>query len=141
MKIVNDKALDFARGPGYCDWCRKLVSNRNPHHVFSKGAGQVDARFNIAAICETFSGGLNCHHLVHTGEIDDDDILIMVAEREDVIQDDIKSLVMLIRRMPAIRYVDENLYRKFVEMELSFSAQKLAIKELESFKHLLRRDT
>lgn len=141
VKIVNDKALKFARGPGFCDWCRKPVGNRNPHHVFSKGAGQVDIRCNIAAICETFSGGLHCHHLVHTGEIADGGILAMVAEREKCLQDDIRSLVMLIRRMPAIRYVDEELFRKFVAMELGHGAQKLALRELETFKHLLWRDS
>lgn len=100
MKLVNDEALDFARGPGWCDYCRRAVSSRSPHHVFSKGAGQIDAHFNIAALCDVFSGGLDCHHRVHTGEIDDDSILAMVATREHCHQDDIKQLVYLIRRLP-----------------------------------------
>ncbi len=141
MKIVNPKALDFARGPGTCDWCRKAVKNRNPHHVFSRGSGGPDLRCNIAAICETFSGGLNCHQLVHSGEIDDIDILVMVAQRENCMQDDIRQLVDLIRyRMPRVSEITEDVFRQRVAMELGHGAQRLAIRELQSFAHLLRKD-
>ncbi len=132
MKLENDDALDFARGPGVCDWCKGRIAGREPHHIFSKGAGQVDIKSNIAAICRV------CHTSVHFGEIDDNDILAVVAGRENVLQGDIEAVVWLIRRMPKISEMTAERYERIVSRELNYSARRLAMKELESFRHLLR---
>lgn len=133
MKLENNAALDFARGPGVCEWCKRHRADRDPHHIFSKGAGQVDIQSNIASLCR------GCHGLVHTGELDDDSILAVVAMREDCLQGDIEALVWLIRRMPRVNEMTAERYTSIVNRELNFSARRLAMKELQSFRHLLRK--
>lgn len=50
MKIVDDKTLDVARRRERCEWCRSFCTPQ-PHHVFTRGAGQLDVPFNIVALC------------------------------------------------------------------------------------------
>lgn len=100
MKLLNDGALQEFRGPGECSWCRMKVRNREPHHIYSRGAGQVDHPWNIAALCAVFSGGKNCHHEVHQGNVDRSDLELMVAGREGIMQGHISHLVWAIRRLP-----------------------------------------
>lgn len=144
MKIVNDKLTATYRTAGKCRFCGRSVRLRCGAHVFSKGHGggrQVDIRSNLVHLGMNPMTDCPCHHANHAGKAPAEaDLLACAAADNDCSQDDIRSLVMLIRRMPPIRYVDEALYRKYVEMELGHGAQKLALRELETFKHLLWRD-
>ena len=102
MKIVNEKLLNEFRGPGKCGWCGRTVSNREPHHIFSRGFGgarRMDIKINLIALCAAFSGGLNCHDQFHTGQILRDDLLAIVAKRESTTQDAIEREIYRLRRL------------------------------------------
>lgn len=136
MKIENPVLLETYRKIGKCRYCGRRCDTCG-HHVWSKGNGGPDIACNLIALGMPLT--CKCHVSHHYGnEPTFDELLALSAADNDALQGDIEALVMLIRRMPAIRHVDEELYRKFVAMELGFGAQKLAIKELASFKHLLR---
>jgi hypothetical protein len=59
MKLVDEPLLDEFRGPGVCELCQVKVRDRRPHHLMSRGAGRVDIRCNLAALC------FICHRAVH----------------------------------------------------------------------------
>lgn len=72
----------------------------------SKGAGRVDVRANLLPLCR------ECHTCLHDGNINDFDLLLIAAVRENVGQDAIRETVWLIRRIPKgttdfDRYLDE----------------------------------
>jgi hypothetical protein len=58
------------------------------------GGGQLDIRVNLAPLCRF------CHGDVHTGAIDDDSLLALVAMREGVMQHHIREIVWELRRTP-----------------------------------------
>lgn len=102
MKIVNEELLNRFRGPGVCEWCKRRVSAREPHHVFTKGFGgarRLDVPINLIALCATFSGGLNCHDQFHTGQILREDLLAIVAKRERTTQQAIQEEIWRLRRL------------------------------------------
>lgn len=100
MRIVNELLLRQFGGPGPCEFCRKLVRRRECHHVYTRGAGRLDLRLNLIALCATFSGGDNCHDAAHNGAIMRCDLLAVVAAREGCNQVDIEAIVFLFRRLP-----------------------------------------
>ena len=100
MTYKSEATLDQFRGSGICEWCRQPVSRREAAHVFSRGTGQLDIRIALAGLCGAFSGGQNCHAKSHgEGYPGQDDLLLMVAKRECVRQDDIRAVVYLLRRL------------------------------------------
>ncbi len=141
MKIVNDKLTSSMRVAGKCRYCGKSVKLLCGAHIFAKGHGggrHIDIPCNIVLLGFDPWQGCPCHNRNHAGRSPTtEDLLRVSAEDNDCSPNDIVDLIFLIRRMPPIRAVDEVLYRKFVEIELSFKAQQLAIRQLESFKHLL----
>lgn len=100
MIIRNERFLDTQRGPGFCEYCRKHVRSRSPHHVFTRGSGRIDCRFTCLSLCDVFSGGSSCHHRAHSGEIARADLELLLADINGVMQADVLSAVYLIRRLP-----------------------------------------
>lgn len=98
MKLVDEEALDQFRGPGLCEWCGKKTSNRDPHHIFSKGAGRVDIKENIIALDR------HCHTMVHSGAITRSQMLEIAAKREGTTPEEITNEVYRIRR--SVRKMD-----------------------------------
>ncbi len=93
MKIVDDGLLSQFRGC-LCEWCRLRVYSEAAH-IFSRGAGQVDIRENLVALCRF------CHDENHRGhEPMRDQLLMIAAKRENTTQDKIKREVWRIRRLP-----------------------------------------
>lgn len=97
MKIINKPLLASMAHPGPCEWCGKLCSARESHHIFSRGAGRLDIRINLIALGKGFS--CPCHTEAHQGHITKDDFLAVVAVREKCYQADIRDVVHLLRRM------------------------------------------
>ena len=101
MRIIDEKLLSRFRGPGFCDWCKKYVRGRHPHHLWRRGIGgawRMDLAINLAALCYAFQGGDNCHERAHSGEILRCDLLAIVAAREGVQQADIEREMWRLRR-------------------------------------------
>lgn len=139
MKIVNDELTDSYLVPGKCRFCGKPCQRLCAHHIWSKGAGQVDIRSNLISLGLMALLDCACHVSHHAGnEPTFEQLLALSAMDHDCLQADIEDLVMLIRRMPPIRDVTEAMFVRTVEKELSFSAKRLALAELKTFRHLLR---
>ena len=60
--------------------------------------------WNLIALCETFTGGDNCHDSVHAGCILREDLLAIVAQREGVLQADIRERIDMLRRITPREY-------------------------------------
>lgn len=99
MLIIDPELVYQFRKQTVCEWCgRRVKSGLAPHHVFTRGAGQLDVSFNLIALCPPT--GNNCHQLFHDGHIMREDLLAKVAAREGVLQDDIVDAVHFLRRLP-----------------------------------------
>lgn len=98
MKIedTDGTVLKWFRGAGRCDWppCSRSCY-RQACHVYSKGAGRVDAAFNLVGLCAF------CHLKQHAGHMPTQAHLAeLVAKRERCKPEDIKHAVDILRRLP-----------------------------------------
>lgn len=104
MRIHNEELLDCFRTPGKCEYCGKRCSRREPHHLFCKGIGggsTLDISINLIALGASVPFPLClCHHDYHAGHISRFDMLAVVAAREKALQDDIESVVWMLKRLP-----------------------------------------
>ncbi len=111
-------------------------------HIFAKGHGggrQIDIPCNLVALGMQAIRDCECHTRNHNeGEPSFHDLLAVSAADHDCLQGDIEDLVRLIQRMPKISEMDADRYYSIVERELNFSARRLAMDQLKSFRHLLR---
>ena len=95
MKIVDKKLLDGFREAWRCEWCDKPTpSGCDPHHIYSRGAGRLDVRINLIALCR------EDHQAVHAGKISREDLLAIVARREGCLPEDITTAIWLMRADP-----------------------------------------
>jgi hypothetical protein len=134
MKIVNDALTASMRRRGPCRYCGKVVDLCG-HHIWSKGSGGPDIACNLIALGMPLT--CLCHKSHHDGnEPTFDDLLALSAADNDCLQGDIESLVNLIRRMPKWNTMSPERYERIVRRELNFGARRLAMRELQSFKHL-----
>ena len=79
MQIADEACLDLFRGPGRCEWCGKMVKQREPHHILHRGSGRVDIPENLVALCAVFSGGDDCHYRHHYSGIPSTSELFEIA--------------------------------------------------------------
>lgn len=94
MKVVNDDLLAEFRARGVCELC-ELWRPTSPHHVFARGmggGGRLDIRVNLIALCWL------CHGAVHSGAVDRDTVLRVVAARERTRPGAIIALIHKLRR-------------------------------------------
>ncbi len=141
MKIVNDDLTKSYRKSGKCRYCGRSVNLLCGAHVFAKGHGggrHIDIPCNLVSLGFDPWDGCKCHVKNHAGQKPtSEDLLKISAADHGCSPFDIVDLIHLIRRMPPIRAVDEEKFLWYASMELGASAQRLAIGQLESFKHLL----
>lgn len=92
MKIVDESALKECRG-WHCEVCGYGDRWAVPHHIFSRGAGRVDIRWNLIAVCPV------CHWDIHNGDIPQSELLRIVALRDGTTPEAIREEVARIRRL------------------------------------------
>ena len=93
MKHEDEALLQEFRVKCICERCGKRVwTGLDPHHLLSKGAGRVDIRCNLAALCR------ECHNLVHSNPDELANLFQRVADREGMTVEAIKEEVWRIRR-------------------------------------------
>ena len=102
MQIIDEPLLDRFRCQGFCEWCRQRTRQRiEPHHYFIRrgmgGGSRLDHPYNLIGLCGP--GLNNCHNRVHDGHILKIDLLLIVADREQVSQDQIKETLWAIGQM------------------------------------------
>ncbi len=84
MKVIDDALLQTFRDSPKCEWCK--AANRgdiHPHHLVARGmggGGRLDMAVNLIALC------WRCHGMVHTGHIQQCDLVAVIAAREGFIQ-------------------------------------------------------
>lgn len=102
-----------------------------------EGGKQIDIPCNLISLGMPLT--CPCHGSHHDGnEPTFEELLALSAMDHNCLQGDIEALRDLILRMPKLSSVDEDYYERTVRRELNFSARRLAMRELESFRHLLR---
>jgi hypothetical protein len=132
MRITNPKLLRRFRAPGYCEVCGLYCKNRKPHHIRAKGMGGngvLDVAINLVAV-----GGVEkrpdgrvkfscpCHQLIHAGKIGTEELLKIVAIRENTDAQTVQEVLDWMRR--TVRPTPGQLERAY--LELSRSARELA---------------
>ena len=97
MEILDEALLNFFRLLTRCEWCRRETNSmKHPHHLWRKGLGggnRQDLAINLIGLC------WECHGLAHDGKIMKSDLLAVVADREGVTQDEIRSAMVATRRL------------------------------------------
>lgn len=80
MRIINKLLLDEFRAQAECELCgRQLRHPAEPHHIHTRGAGQLDIEVNLIAL-----GGFDdckCHEKAQNGIIPLRCVLAVVALR------------------------------------------------------------
>ncbi len=100
MRIVDESCLKRHRGAGPCTYCRAYCPQRAACHCFGKGAGRIDADWNLAAMALEPFGLCKCHHKQHNGQKPTmADLLVKVALRERTTVEAIRDAVYFIRRL------------------------------------------
>jgi len=75
----NYKAIHACR-KDYCERCGR-PADIEPHHVFTRGAGGQDIPENLIQLCTA------CHIAAHDGRIRRDELIRIVADREQHTED------------------------------------------------------
>ncbi len=94
MKIVNKKLLKTFTVPGLCECCHcPCPDGRDPHHLFTRGAGRVDIPENLVSLCR------ECHNSFHmSGRPCLTELLEVSAKRNGTTAEAIRAKVYEIRR-------------------------------------------
>jgi hypothetical protein len=96
---IDAKLLNVFRDKRHCEYCKCFAWKRlEPHHLQRRkmnGWARLDIPINLISLC---SGVYGCHAKVTAGEIDDSEILALVATREGVLQSDIEQTIASILR-------------------------------------------
>lgn len=124
MKLLNDKAVKRAKQRLRCEHCdSSCPQGTDPCHVYSRGAGQVDADFNLASLCRECHSGSHANISPSREELEN-----CAAAREGIAAHDIKPCVDFIRRLD--KYASPVLIKALVEEDLTPSQQKMVVKAL-----------
>ncbi len=83
-RIKSRKTIQAVR-KSYCEYCGRQATGE-PHHIFTVGSGGGDVKYNLIQLCTC------CHVAVHAGNIQRDDLLTIVAEREGLSVDEVYRL-------------------------------------------------
>jgi hypothetical protein len=91
--IHNEPLLSEFRRKTRCEWCgQNSRTGLDPHHIYTRGAGRLDIRLNLIALCRL------CHAEVHAGIVDKYSLVAVVAQREKTDYDTIERLIWHLRR-------------------------------------------
>lgn len=140
MKIVNPIKTAAMRVPGKCrfcgNWCQLLCG----HHIWSKGACQLDVGFNLIALGFDPHRDCPCHRQNHDGnEPTFEQLLALSAQDHDALQGDIETVFYLLRDQLPKGTTAEAIRRHAAKLNLG--ARRLLLRELEGFEHLLLRES
>jgi hypothetical protein len=101
MYIKNNATLARFRTKGRCECCGAYCRRREPHHLFTRGAGQLDIPINLVALGSSRLHLCECH--ARAQEIGRDAFLEIVAKREKVSAAWIVEEIYRLRRLPQPR--------------------------------------
>ena len=94
MKVINEALLQTFREKTRCEYCLDDIrTGGDPHHLFSRGAGRIDAVWNLIALCR------HCHSAFHNGSIAKDNLVQIVSIREKVSFYSLSEMVFFVRQL------------------------------------------
>jgi hypothetical protein len=79
---------------------RPALQNERAHHIFTKGASQLDTPINLIALGRSTKFICACHSIGQGGRANRERFLAIVARREQTTPADILEVVWMIRRLP-----------------------------------------
>ena len=95
---------------GACLWCRRRADRLDPAHIIATGMGggrRLDHPWNVVPLCR------ECHNDHHQGQRPlPCDLLLMVAHREGVLQEDVERELYRILQLPRSSYSSPMLAEK-----------------------------
>jgi hypothetical protein len=100
MIIANNALLNTYRTAGYCESCGRHCKEREPHHIFTKGAGQLDVPIVLIALGLSSKFYCTCHTMGQGGRANRERFLAIVAKREQTTPAAIEEVVWMLRRLP-----------------------------------------
>lgn len=103
MNVPNDRLLAEFRTPGNCELCGSFCSMCAAAHIFSKGAGRVDARINLVRVGLSAVADCRCHHDSHANQNQPrSKLLAVAAKREGVAIEHIEAVIPAVRACPRL---------------------------------------
>lgn len=100
MIIKNESLLESFRTGGLCEWCGAKCKQREGAHIYSRGTGRVDARWNLVSLGSSLTFQCPCHRNSHAGSKPyRGDLLAIAAKREGTSADAITEAVHALRRL------------------------------------------
>jgi len=94
MRIESPATLEAVRCLRTCEGCGlPTPGGAQPHHLFTRGAGRNDARFNVLATC------LLCHTRAHAEPGYNAKLIAAAARRERCEPEDIEESNHVLRRL------------------------------------------
>lgn len=104
MRIVNNAIRAEFAARVRCEHCKKpCPQGCDPAHCYSRGAGWVDIRCNLVALCRVCHGNNHANHEPYLNDLlqiaaDREGVLFVVAKGL-VVHNDVKLLVDFFRRL------------------------------------------
>ena len=102
MRVTDKEILKLFRGPGRCGYCNRWCREREAAHLYARqmsGGSTLNVRLNLIALGGPFDCA--CHVESHAGrEPTLIDLLAKVAARENMLQDELKRILLLFKRAP-----------------------------------------
>lgn len=93
MRITDDELMEEFRRATHCSYCGVACPQGcDPAHAYSRGAGRLDVRWNLLALCRP------CHIRNHHNAITRYQVLTVIARRENVALSSIQEAIYLLRR-------------------------------------------
>ena len=84
-KRIKDRRAIKAARKNFCERCGRYAGIE-PHHIFTVGSGGGDVSYNLVQLCTC------CHIGAHSGNVQRDELLAIVAEREGMSADEVYRL-------------------------------------------------
>ena len=96
MIVINEPLLAELGRAVVCGYCRRAM-HCHVHHVWAKGLGgghRLDVRVNLIPLC------VWCHRKHHDGNLARQDLILMVAQRENTTYQAIIDVIAWLKRLP-----------------------------------------
>ena len=77
----------------YCQYCGVMGVKLGNHHIFSRGSGGPDAKWNLITLCELKFGGQSCHDRAQQYKIPRIELLLIKARQLKAEQEEIDAML------------------------------------------------
>lgn len=122
MRIVDPSLTRWFAKAGICELCKCWCRSCEGHHIFAKGmggGGQLDIYINLIRLGRTKQFVCDCHTKIHS-KVEPctrrSNLILKVAEREDLEPELIESTILQLRNLPK-----ETTREELIDLNLSWA--------------------